>query len=87
MNHRERELLQAIHDAGIVLTVEGDRMKYRAPAGAVTPELRAALAELKPGLVYEYHERAGILEYDANLPRPEAERRAADMVLTGKGEA
>ncbi len=86
MNNRERELLQAIHDAGIVLTVEGDCLKYRAPAGTLTPELRAALAELKPGIVCEYHERAGILEYDANLPRSEAERRAADMVLTGKGE-
>lgn len=84
MNHRERELLQRLHDAGIVFTVDGDRLRYRAPAGTVTPEIREALNELKPAVVYEYHERAGILEYDANMPRPEAERRAADMVLTGK---
>jgi|LSQX01.1.fsa_nt_gb hypothetical protein len=83
MTHRDREILQAAHDAGVVLNVEGDRLLYRAPPGALTPELRAALAALKPDLVCEYHERAGILEYDANMPREVAERRAADLVLTG----
>ncbi len=83
MTHREREILQAAHDAGVVLNVEGDRLLYRAPPGALTPELRADLAALKRDLVCEYHERAGILEYDANMPREVAERRAADLVLTG----
>jgi len=81
MTHRERDILQAAHDAGVTLTVDGDRLRYRAPAGAITPDLRADLQELKPTLLYEYHERAGILEYDARLPRAEAEARAADMVL------
>jgi len=81
MTHRERDILQAAHDAGVTLTVDGDRLRYRAPAGAITPDLRADLQELKPSLLYEYHERAGILEYDARLPRAEAEARAADMVL------
>ena len=27
----------------------------------------------------DYEERAAILEFEANLPRPEAERRAAEM--------
>jgi len=83
MTHRQREILQAAHDAGVVLNVEGDRLLYRAPPGALTPELRADLAALKPDLVCEYHERAGILEYDANMPREVAERRAAGMVLAG----
>jgi len=81
MTHRERDILQAAHDAGVTLTVDGDRLRYRAPAGAITPDLRADLQELKPTLLYEYHERAGILAYDARLPRAEAEARAADMVL------
>jgi hypothetical protein len=84
MTHRERDLIQRLHDAGVILTVDGDRLRYRAPSGALTPELRAALEELKPDLVHEYHERAGILEYDARLPRDEAEARAAGMVLAGK---
>ena len=70
MTHRERKLLQRVHDAGIQLEVDGDRLKYRAPTGAMTPEIREALAELKTTVLYEYHERAGILEYDANIPRP-----------------
>jgi hypothetical protein len=79
MTHRDRELLQRLHDAGVVLRVDGDQLCYRAPAGAMTPELLAALAEVKPDLLYEYHERAGILEYDARLTRDEAESRAATM--------
>lgn len=85
MTHREREILQAAHDAGIVLTVDGDCMRFRAPAGALTPELRAALADIKQDILYEYHERAGILEYDARLPRDEAESRAAKMILLSEG--
>ncbi len=90
MTGHERDLIQRLHDAGVTLAVDGDRLRYRAPAGAMTDELRAALSELKPDLVYEFHERAGILEYDARLPRAEAERRAADTVLnnatTRRGE-
>ncbi len=65
MTHRERELLQRLHDAGVILKVDGSRLLYRAPAGAVTPELLAAMTELKPDLIREYHAHAGILEYDA----------------------
>jgi hypothetical protein len=72
MNHAQRDLLQRLHDAGVELKVDGDRLRYRAPAGALTPELRAALEEWKPDLVHEYHERAGILEYDARRPRDDA---------------
>lgn len=86
MNHAQRDLLERLHAAGVELKVEGDRLHYRAPKGALTPELRAALEEWKPDLVHEYNERAGILEYDARLPRDEAEARAADMVLAGQKE-
>ena len=84
MTQRERDILQAAHDAGVTLTVEGDRLRYRAPAGAMSPALRDALQELKPTLVYEYHERAGILEYDAGFPRAEAEAQAARMLHGSK---
>ena len=80
MNHRERDLLQRLHNAGIKLTVDGDRLKYTAPTGTLTPELQATLAEIKPTVVYEYHNRAGILEYDARLPREKAEAKAAEIL-------
>ena len=81
MTNRDRQLLRRAHDAGVVLSVDGDRVKYRAPMSAMTEDLRNALRELKPTLVYEYHERAGILEYHANMPRFEAEAKAAETVL------
>lgn len=83
MNHHQRNLLQRLHNAGIKLKIEGERLTYTGPKGALTPELRAALIEWKPDLVYEYNERCGILEYDARLPREKAEARAAKMLEGG----
>lgn len=80
MNHAQRTLLERLHKAGILLRIDGNDLAYRAPRGALTPELRAALVEWKSDLLYEYHERAGILEYDAHLPRAEAEARAANIL-------
>jgi len=76
MNHQQRDLIQRLHDAGVTLTIEGVRLRYSCPAGAMTPDLHAALTAWKPDLIHEYHERAGILEYDAHLPRAEAETKA-----------
>jgi len=84
MTCHDRDLLQRVHDAGITLIVDGNRLKYTAPAGVLTPDLRAALAELKPTILHEYHERAGILEYDGRMPRPEAERQAGASTLAGE---
>ena len=83
MNHAQRALLERLHRAGIQLRIERDGLAYRAPRGALTPELRAALVEWKPDLLYEYHERAAILEYDGRLPRAEAEAHAAELLGLG----
>jgi hypothetical protein len=83
MNHQQRNLLQRIHDAGIKIKIDGDRLTYTGPKGAMTPELRAALTEWKPDLIYEYNERLGILVYDARLPEDKAEARAAEMLEGG----
>jgi hypothetical protein len=82
-----RALLQSLHAARVTLRIEGDRLRYRCPAGAMTPTLRADLAAWKPDLLHEYGERAAIMEYDGGLPRAEAEHRAEACVLAGKGEA
>lgn len=44
-------LLPALEARKITFAVEGDRLKIDAPAGALTPELRAAIAEHKPELL------------------------------------
>ena len=36
--------------AGVSLSLDGDRLRYRAPAGALTPDLRAGLAAHKDDL-------------------------------------
>ncbi len=80
MNHAQRELLQRLHDAGVVLAFTGDTIRYRCPRGAMTPRLLQGLQDAKEDLLHEYHERAGILEYDGGLPRSEAEYRALKML-------
>ena len=44
-------LLQDMLDRGVVLTAEAGRLRYRAPAGAVTPDLRRQLEAHKAGLM------------------------------------
>ena len=43
----EIEALEKARSAGLTLTVNGDRLRYRAPAGTVTPELLAELRRHK----------------------------------------
>ncbi len=80
MNNRERNILEQLHDAGVELVVKGDQVVYSCLKGKLTPGLRAAIKEIKPSLIFEYNERAGILEYDANMPREQAEREAVMMI-------
>lgn len=44
-------LLAELRRRGVVLEASGDRLRYRAPAGAMTAELRAALAAHKAELL------------------------------------
>ena len=74
------DMMQDLAAAGVAVRIEGNALRYRAPRGALTPDLRADPHELKPTLLYEYHERAGILEYDAGFPRAEAEARASQIL-------
>ena len=41
------ELLAYLRGHEVALWVDGDRLRYRAPAGMLTPALRAELAECK----------------------------------------
>jgi hypothetical protein len=45
------ELLHACQSRGIRLSVVDGALRYRAPGGALTPDLRAALQVAKPALV------------------------------------
>jgi hypothetical protein len=41
-------LIEEVYRRGIVLTPRGDRLGFRGPVGALTPELKAALKQFKP---------------------------------------
>jgi len=45
------DVLLALVDAGVVLWVEGDRLRYRAPIGAISTGLRAAAAERRKAVI------------------------------------
>ena len=45
------DLLGALRDAGITLTVEGSDLQFRAPVGAMTADLRTSLAVQKRELI------------------------------------
>ncbi|MBE9042029.1 non-ribosomal peptide synthetase, partial [Oscillatoriales cyanobacterium LEGE 11467] len=45
------ELLSHLHDLDIQLWLEGDRLRYNAPKGALTPELRDRLVERKAEII------------------------------------
>ena len=98
------ELLMDLRRAGVVLSANGDRLAFDAPAGAMTPARREAIrlhkAELlallvlpeelatlmaragdDEDLLYQWHERAGIMEYDGGMDRAEAEWQALAVLL------
>ncbi len=71
-------LFAELRGRGISLRAVGNRLRYR-PVAAVTPELRERMAACKEellALMEQLEERAAIIEYDARIPRAEAERRA-----------
>jgi amino acid adenylation domain-containing protein len=45
------ELLSTLNSRGVRLSVKGDGLQCRAPAGAITPELRQYLTQFKPELI------------------------------------
>ncbi|OLP20313.1 hypothetical protein BST81_00820 [Leptolyngbya sp. 'hensonii'] len=55
------ELLLLLSERGVELWVEGDRLCFRAPKGALTPELRTLLAEHKEDLLTQLRQAPPIV--------------------------
>lgn len=45
------ELMTELGRRGVVLYLDGDRLRFRAPVGALVPELRAAIAEQRLAII------------------------------------
>ena len=52
------ELLRLLAESGIDVWREGDRLRYRAPVAALSPELRSAMAEHRDALLDRVHRLA-----------------------------
>ncbi len=97
MSTNVAEILSDLTRRGVWLAPNGDRLYVDAPKGLLTPdlldelrrhkaELLALLHDVLPDTVEDlaehWNERAAILEYDAGLPRAQAEEQAAAMTAT-----
>jgi TubC N-terminal docking domain len=80
MTGTHTDLLAECKALGIRLTVAGDGgLSIDAPQDALTPDLLDRLKAHKAELlasIERFDERAAIMEFDASLSRPEAERLA-----------
>ena len=78
-------LLKQLHDLGVVLTPSPDStVSCRAPKGVLTPPLLDAMRQHKQelhALVEEWSERAAMMEFQAGVPRAQAEACAWAYIL------
>ena len=56
------DVLTELEERGVELRREGDRLRYRAPAGVMTPELRALVAEHRAALLRLQSETTAVSE-------------------------
>lgn len=71
-----QELIAETSKAGIVLVPMGDRLRVKAPAGALTPELRAELTANKPALLDVLLRLDGMRANERHVPVPCVVREA-----------
>ena len=92
------ELIGTLRKRGVTLEGRGDRLRWRAPKGALDEEHRARLAGAKWAVLAEllaalkddpehwlfcFNERAAIMQICGGLSRVEAERLAYGELLRG----
>jgi hypothetical protein len=88
-------LINGLHRRGVRLRFDGDRLHWFAPVGVVTEADLSALREHKAEAMAilreeeadRIEERAAIIQFDAYLPRREAERRARNEQHNGGNAA
>ncbi len=86
------QIIDTIQDAGGTIEPQGGRLRIVAPKkvrDALRPELKAHKPEILVLLGWDttdwqqfFDERAGILEFDGELPRAEAETQAWEWTIT-----
>lgn len=81
-------LLLDLHQRGVEIRVDGDRVRWRAPSGALVPDdldlVRAHRDEVLD-LLDAFEERAAILEFEHGMTRADAECAAWAETYQPKG--
>lgn len=75
------QLFAELHRRGVVLRVSGDKIRFDAPAGALTPELRSELKERKGELLSLMRPADDNQQWSGWVQRP----RMYDLPFGGKG--
>lgn len=70
-----REVLTETSRLGVRLEAQGDRLRYQAPKGAMTPELRAGLVAYKTDLIPVVWRIEAMRRLAVDAPRPIAYAR------------
>lgn len=65
---KRRKLTEACKAQGIQLYVEDDRLKFKAPSGAMSPDVQAELKANKESLIHYIRENGGSLDTSYVLP-------------------
>ena len=80
------ETLAELHQRGVMLEPNGDRLRYSGPKGALTSELREAIAENRTEIIAVLNQATGLI--DLPFPAgcgglPLAQVQAAEAVMDG----
>jgi hypothetical protein len=80
------EILAELARRGVEVAVDGDRIRFR-PQGAVTPDMRAALAEHKADLIRLLGTDDSEVAWRVEAMRPQVPRTGTIPVLLARPEA
>jgi hypothetical protein len=79
------DLLQRLRRAGVVLTIHDGEIVARETCGRADQGLLQELGEAADDIMLWYEERAAIIEYEARMPRANAEAQAyVELCEVGK---
>jgi TubC N-terminal docking domain len=76
------DLLEALHCRGVTLIMEGGRLRYRCPRGALTTELRQAVVERRDellGLLGPQQQQGAVAGIDGRDPPARVTTATADQ--------
>lgn len=76
------KVLKFTLQSGVRLSIENDEIIFIIPVKEFDHEICDALASISEELVYDFEERAGIIEFEANVTREKAQEQALVDIIS-----